>query len=132
MWKKIWKEFREEFARRASLYLIALVSAGVVGGVYFGDPFYHAGWILSYSQWLFFIFLICAISAIVCYSAIGLILVTIFAIGAAVAFGILYKKPDYLDPLYTWLLHLILVALAVGIVGGGVDWVIRYRKRRSR
>jgi hypothetical protein len=133
MIKALWKALSDEFAQRASIYLTVLLGSGAVGGVYWVDPYYHGGWIISYKGWLFAFVIICAIAILASHSAVGLTIVGTAALVCASAFGYLYKNSAFQDdhwPFWTWSLHLLCVALIVGVCVGGAARLVNSRRQR--
>jgi hypothetical protein len=121
MWKSFWAALTDELGKRASLYLIVLLGSGAVGGVYWLDPLYHGGWILSYKEWLFAFIVICAIAILASQSTVGLTIVVICALLSSGGFAFLYKNPNFEHgdwPFVGWALHLLAVALIVGVFVG--------------
>ena len=120
----------DELGKRAALYLTVLIGSGAVGGTYLWDPFYHAGWIISYNGWIFLFVVLGATSILVSYSTFGLIAVMALALIVGFAFGHLYKNPDYLHgewPFWTWFLHLVLFCLLAGVLVGFGNWLVGKR-----
>jgi hypothetical protein len=84
------------------------------------DPFYSDGWFLNHPEWL-------PIPAIIALAAIaislwnwGLVALVLLALAVAGIFGRLYGLADQSDqwPVITWTSHLIVLALAAGIIAG--------------
>jgi hypothetical protein len=121
MWKSFWEGIRDELGKRASLYLIVILGSGAVGGVYWLDPFYHSGWILSYKEWLSVFVVICGIAILASQSTVGLTIVVICALVSSGSWAFLYRNPNFEAddwPFFGWMLHLMSVALIVGVIVG--------------
>jgi hypothetical protein len=121
MWSSFYTALCNELGKRAGLYLVVLLGSGAVGGVYWLDPFYHGGWILSYKGWLFVFIVICAIAILVSQSVVGLTIVAILALISSGGFAFLYKNSSFQYgewPFWAWALHLLCVALIVGVLVG--------------
>jgi uncharacterized integral membrane protein len=136
MLRALWRGIYEELGRRAGVYLTIAAASGAVGGVYFWDPFYHAGWLISYKGWIGLFVVICGIAILASYSPIGLIVVGILALLVAGVFAHLYGNLDYQHsnwPFWTWILHLVFVSLVAGILVGAGAQVLRGRtSKRAR
>jgi hypothetical protein len=84
------------------------------------DPFYSDGWFVNNLQWVLVAAVIALAAVIASLFTRGLVAVIVLAVIAAVGFGILYGQSNQNEPwpLVTWLLHLVIFALLVGIVAG--------------
>jgi len=85
------------------------------------DPFYHGGWLADHLGWTLLPIVVAFIAVALCLSKIGFWVTFILAVLAATAFGILYRNEGYQHgawPVVTWILHLVVLALLVGIVAG--------------
>jgi hypothetical protein len=135
MIKKIIDALSKEFAENASQFLWAFLAPAAVGGVYFWDRFYHPGWIKSYAHWLPFVAIIWAIAIILCFFPRWLLAIGGLALVGAAGFGYLYGNAEFESggwPLFTWLLHMILVGLVTAFAIGGIVWLQKQLRRRKR
>jgi hypothetical protein len=121
---------KAELTSRMGTLIGTALAAVTGGGLLYLDPFYHPGWALSNSGWLGFLLAAGVISIVACYWTTGLIVVAVIALIDAGAFGYLYRNPDFHHgdwPFYTWLCHLMFIALFVGTVMGLTNFLINRR-----
>ena len=82
------------------------------------DPWYSDGWFLEHSGWVLLAAVVALVAIVACMSDKGLIAVSVLALIGAIGFGVLYQRDLYL--LFTWVLHLLVLALLVGVAAGSV------------
>ena len=84
------------------------------------DPLYSDGWLLNNPQWLYIPVIVAFAAVIMSLWTSGLVTLFLVTLVAAFVFAWLYGRSDQLEPwpVVTWILHLIIFAMIVGIVAG--------------
>jgi hypothetical protein len=131
-WNAFRAAFAAELAKNIALTISAFFALGGINGFYYYDPFYHPGWILLSSKWLFLLFTLTILCGITIASAIffryGLVIVLAIAALTVTGFFYLYMNPEFSSDswlLYVWLLHLVAAVFAIGSLFGMIGWLIR-------
>ena len=84
------------------------------------DPLYSDGWFLNNPQWLYIPVIVAFAAVIMSLWTSGLVTLFLVTLVAAFIFAWLYGRSDQSEPwpVVTWILHLIIFAMIVGIVAG--------------
>ena len=84
------------------------------------DPLYSDGWLLNNPQWLYIPVIVVVAAVIMSLWTSGLVTLFLVTFVAAFIFAWLYGRSDQSEPwpVVTWILHLIIFAMIVGIVAG--------------
>ena len=84
------------------------------------DPLYSDGWLLNNPQWLYIPVIVVVAAVIMSLWTSGLVTLFLVTLVAAFIFAWSYGRSDQSEPwpVVTWILHLIIFAMIVGIVAG--------------
>ena len=84
------------------------------------DPLYSDGWLLNNPQWLYIPVIVAFAAVIMSLWTSGLVTLFLVTLVAAFIFAWSYGRSDQSEPwpVVTWILHLIIFAMIVGIVAG--------------